>query len=105
MPRIYNVEEKKKYINLVLKDGYSYRGIEREFGIPASTLRGWVNTYNEKGLKGLTIKNYKKRIPKPNEKLSDIERLEYENLLLRIENERLKRGYSFKEAQAAKKKK
>ena len=34
-----------------------------------------------------------------------LEKLKYENLLLRIENERLKKGYTSKEADLAKRKK
>ena len=68
----------------------------------------WVNLYLEKGLKGLENKK------KPGNKLAkfsrrkeltELEKLQYENLLLRIENERLKKGYTSKEADLAKRKK
>ena len=37
--------------------------------------------------------------------LTELEKLQYENLLLKIENERLKKGYTSKEADLAKRKK
>ena len=57
------------------------------------------NTYKEKGIDGLENKRkpgnplakYAQR-----KELTEIEQLEYENMKLRIENERLKKGYLVK---------
>ena len=68
----------------------------------------WVIKYTKHGLKGLENKRkpgnplskYQNR-----KELTEIEKLEYENMKLRIENERLKKGYTSKEADLAKQKK
>ena len=62
-------------------------------------LSNWVNLYIKKGEDALENKRkpgnplmkYSRR-----KELSDIEKLEYENMKLRIENERLKKGYMMK---------
>ena len=73
--------------------------IEREEGISHSITNRWLNKYNEHAIKGL--ENQKKPgnplCKYSNKKnLTDIEKLEYENMKLRIENERLKKGYLVK---------
>lgn len=68
----------------------------------------WIKKYRENGIKGLENKRkpgnplvkYQAR-----KELTEIEKLEYEILKLRIENERLKKGYTKKEADQAKQKK
>ena len=63
-------------------------------------LRGWIIKYNIDGLDAL---ENKKKPGNPLSKfsnrknLSEIEQLQYENMKLRIENERLKKGYLVKE--------
>ena len=60
-------------------------------------IRGWVNKFNKEGIEALENKRkpgnplakYLRR-----KELTPIEQLEYENMLLRIENERLKKGYT-----------
>jgi len=68
----------------------------------------WVHQYQEGGIEALENKR------KPGnplakycnrKELSYTEQLEYENMKLRIENERLKKGYTSKEADQAKQKK
>lgn len=62
-------------------------------------LRHWVKKYVEQGEESLENKRkpgnpltkYSRR-----KELSDLEKLEYENMRLRIENERLKKGYMMK---------
>ena len=62
-------------------------------------LRGWIIKYNKYGLEAL---ENKKKPGNPLSKysnrknLSEIEQLQYENMKLRIENERLKKGYLVK---------
>ena len=62
-------------------------------------IRRWVRTYLEKGEDALQnqrrpgnplVKYSRKK------ELTEIEKLEYENMKLRIENERLKKGYMMK---------
>ena len=62
-------------------------------------LGGWIIKYNKEGLGAL---ENKKKPGNPLSKfsrrknLSDMEKLQYENMKLRIENERLKKGYLVK---------
>ena len=64
-----------------------------------SMLRNWMKKYVEQGEDSL---ENKKKPGNPLSKysnrksLSDMEKLEYENMKLRIENERLKKGYMMK---------
>ena len=59
----------------------------------------WIRKYKEEGIKGL---ENKKKPGNPLSKysnknnLSETEKLQYENMKLRIENERLKKGYLVK---------
>jgi len=94
----YTVEEKLKIVNEIL-EGRSVWQIEREKGINHSTSSKWLHKYNEFGKKGL--ENQKKPgnplVKYKNKKnLTELEKLEYENMKLRIENERLKKGYQAK---------
>ena len=75
-------------------NGRSCWEIERGERISHSITNKWLNKYNEQGIKGL--ENQKKPgnpLSKYSNKknLSDMEKLEYENMKLRIENERLKK--------------
>ena len=62
-------------------------------------LRGWIIKYNKGGLDAL---ENKRKTGNPLSKfsnrknLSEIEQLQYENMKLRIENERLKKRYIMK---------
>ena len=94
----YSKEEKLKYVQQML-DGRSCWEIEREEGINHSVTNSWLKKYNEYGIEGL---ENKKKPGNPlckysNKKtLTDMEQLQYENMKLRIENERLKKGYLVK---------
>ena len=91
---VYTVEQKLYYIKSIIEGEIS--------------LRDQSKKYNEFGLEGLECK---KKLGNPLSKfarrkeLTELEKLQYENLLLRIENERLKKGYTSKEADLAKRKK
>ena len=62
-------------------------------------LRNWIKKYIQQGEEAL---ENKKKPGNPlskysnRKKLSELEKLEYENMKLRIENERLKKGYMMK---------
>ena len=93
--KFYTKEEKLKYIKQML-EGRSCWEIEREEVIEHAVTNQWLKKYNEFGEKG--VEN-KKKPGNPlckysnRKNLTDIEKLEYENMKLRIENERLKKGY------------
>ena len=96
--KYYSKEEKLNYVKQML-EGRSCWNIEREDGIGHAITNRWLRNYNEFGDNGLDNKKkpgnpllkYSKR-----KQLSEIEKLEYENMKLRIENERLKKGYLMK---------
>ena len=97
--RYWAKEEKLRIINHVMKDGLSQSQVSREENINVGLLSNWIKKYTEQGEKAL---ENKKKPGNPLMKyqmkktLSDLEKLEYENMKLRIENERLKKGYIVK---------
>ncbi len=103
--REWSKEEKLKYVNMVVSGEKSACEIEREYGIAKSMVSNWIKRYNEQGIEGLQNKRkpgnplskYSRR-----KELTKLEKLEYENMLLRIENERLKKGYTEEDAIIAK---
>ena len=97
--REWSKEEKFKYVNMVISGEKSAREIEKEYGIVNSMVSNWIKRYNEQGIEGLQNKR-KPGNPllkySSKKELTPLEQLEYENMLLRIENERLKKGYLVK---------
>ena len=92
-------EEKIKYVKMMLEEGYSAKKIEKEYGVSHSLTDIWRRKYLEFGEDSL--ENQKKPgnplCKYSNKKnLSREEKLEYENMKLRIENELLKKGYLMK---------
>ena len=104
----YTAEEKLEYVKLILSGEYSQTQIAKENNMSDGMLSTWVKKYKELGIKGLENKRkpgnplikYQRKL-----KLTKTEELEYEILKLRIENERLKKGYTNEEVMAIKKKK
>ena len=101
----WSKEDKLKYVLMVLNGEKSPLDIQREYGIFHSTISKWIKIYSEQGIEGLQNKRkpgnpllkYSRR-----KELTPLEQLEYENMLLRIENERLKKGYTEEDAIIAK---
>jgi len=97
--RYWSKEEKLRIINKVLKDGLSAMEVSRQEDISQGMLSIWIKKYLNEGESALD-NNKKPGNPLAkyaNRKaLSEIEQLEYENMKLRIENERLKKGYIVK---------
>ena len=95
----WTAEEKYKIIKPVLNFEKSTWDITRETGLNNGMINNWIKKYRENGFEGL--KN-KKKPGNPlckysNKKnLTKDEKLEYENIKLRIENELLKKGYLMK---------
>jgi transposase len=89
-------EEKLVLIKEVKKQEKSLTQIAHENGIKhEGLLWTWVDKYNKHGEKALD-KKYKRNIPTKRKNMSKEEELELENLKLRIELERLKKGYIVK---------
>ncbi len=97
--RYWSKKDKLKIINKVLLEGKSSQEVAREYDISGGMLRNWIIKYNQYGESSL---ENKKKPGNPlckysNKKdLSEMEKLQYENMKLRIENERLKKGYLMK---------
>ena len=106
MPRIrkeknrnWSKDEKLRIINIHLIEGLSTTAIAKEEDISDGMLRGWIKKYLEFGESALENKKkpgnpLSKYSSKKN--LTEMEQLQYENMKLRIENERLKKGYLVK---------
>ena len=94
--RYWDKEEKLKAVKRVLNDHETAEDVRKDLNINSGLLHAWIKKYLENGEKGLENKikpgnplaKYQQK-----KQLTDIEKLEYENMKLRIENERLKKGY------------
>ena len=95
--REWSTEAKYSIIIQIINGEKSSYDLEKELGISGGMIRGWVKKFNKEGIEALENKRkpgnplakYLRR-----KELTPIEQLEYENMLLRIENERLKKGYT-----------
>ena len=98
--RKYTVEDKLAIVNMYLQECKSTTQIEKETGISDSLISAWIHKYLDNGLQGLENKNKKSgnvyAALHTSKSLTKEERLELENMKLKIENERLKKGYLVK---------
>lgn len=94
----YSYEFKLKVVKDYEDNHLSFRELERKYGVAYTVICLWVKLYNEGILE--TGRTHKRGNPfaalHSSKSLSKEERLELENLKLRIENERLKKGYIVK---------
>lgn len=101
--RYWSKEEKYEYVKLILGGEASMMQLAKDNGISRSMLWQWIKRYQEKGIEGL---ENKRKPGNPLTKfqrrktLTPLEELQYENMKLRIENERLKKGYTTEEVMA-----
>ena len=90
----WSYEEKLRIVKRVLSLETSLSKVAQSENINPGLLHNWIVKYNDDGVDGLKNKRdytYLKFVNKKN--MTDLEKLEYENILLKIENERLKKGY------------
>lgn len=93
----YSYEFKLKVVKEYLIEHLSLLDLEKEYGVVHSVIIKWVKLYNEGLLETGRIRRGNKFTALYRSKsLTKEERLELENLKLRIENERLKKGYTVK---------
>lgn len=98
--RKWTVAEKLEIVQLHLKDHKGYQWLETQFQVNRGMIHVWVQRYLKHGEAGLEPKN--RRIPNPlmslykKKSLFEVEMIQLENFKLRIENERLKKGYLVK---------
>ena len=101
-------QEKFNIIKPIINGEISATQLGKELGLSDGMLITWIHKYQDGGIEALENKRkpgnplakYSSR-----KELSYTEQLEYENMKLRIENERLKKGYTQEEADQAKQKK
>lgn len=97
--KYWSKEEKLRIVKKVTENGLSSKQVAEEENVNDSMVRKWVRNFLNEGEKAL---ENKKKPGNPLSKyqnrknLSDLEKLEFENMKLRIENERLKKGYIMK---------
>jgi transposase-like protein len=104
----WSAEEKLKVIRRVLEGETSSHQIQKHEGINSGMISTWIKKYQDKGIEGL-INKRKPGNPltkfQSRKNLTELEQLQYENMKLRIENERLKKGYTNEEAMSIRQKK
>ena len=92
--RYWSKEDKYDFVKLIVSGEYSTHELGRLNDVSSGMLRNWVKRYLEGGIEALEnkrkpgnplVKYQKKKI------LTAMEKLQYENMKLRIENERLKK--------------
>lgn len=104
----YDAELKINCIREVLVKHRSQREVAREYDIAPWNILSWIRKYEEYGEQYFYEEHRGKGCGNPfaalhtSKSLSREERLELENLKLRIENERLKKGYMVKGVGASK---
>ena len=97
--RNWSAKDKYKVIKPIISMEKSLTQVSRELDISSGMLHRWVKVYKKDGIKGL---ENKKKPGNPlmkysrKKSLTELEKLEYENMKLRIENELLKKGYLMK---------
>jgi transposase len=105
MTNHYTTEFKLKIVKMILEEELSKHEIERTYSVARKTQRDWVSKYEREGITGL-INKKKQRDKIPTDKTEDtIEDLKHQIFLLKIEIERLKKGYSEKDVKYLKKNK
>jgi len=103
--RYWSKEAKYEYVKILLSGEMSTRELGKKNGLSSGQLTTWVKKYQEGGIEALENKKkagnplskYSKR-----KELTPMEELEYENMKLKIENLRLKKGYTTEEVIAIK---
>ena len=97
--KVWTKEEKERIVLYHIDHEIGMDKCAKKFEISRSQMFQWITIYREKGIDGLENKRkpgnplakYSSR-----KSLTDLEKLEYENMKLKIENELLKKGYLMK---------
>jgi len=77
----------------------------KEYNVATKTQRQWIHKYQTEGISGLlTKRKIRDKIP-TNQEVESIESLKHEILMLKVEIERLKKGYSSEDVKYLKKNK
>lgn len=99
--REWTKEEKYEIIEPLLNFEATFGQISKKYNVSKGQISAWVNKFKESGMNGLINK---KKPGNPMTKYyttkkfkNEEEKLKFENMRLRIENEMLKKGYLMKE--------
>ena len=94
----YSYDFKLKLIKDREENHLSWPKLEKKYDVRQSVIQRWINLYNEGLLETGRVHNRGNKFAAlhTSKSLSKEERLELENLKLKIENERLKKGYIVK---------
>lgn len=101
--RYFSRDEKYEYVKLIVDGEISLSQLSRDNDISLGVLSTWVKRYQEGGIEGLASKRNPRNplvLYQNRKSLNALEQLQYENMKLRIENERLKKGYTTEEVMA-----
>lgn len=105
--RYWSKETKYEYVQLILSGKISSIELGKQNNVSNGMISTWVKKYQEGGIEALENKR-KPGNPlamyQNKKELTEIEKLEYENMKLKIENLRLKKGYTTEEVMALKQK-
>ncbi|MFU8792452.1 MAG: transposase [Acholeplasmataceae bacterium] len=101
--RYWSKEDKYDYVKIIMSGETSITQLARDNGISRGMLSTWLKKYQTGGIDAL--ENQRKPgnpLSKFQNKktLTPLEALQYENMKLKIENERLKKGYTTEEVMA-----
>ncbi|CDR30233.1 Uncharacterised protein [Acholeplasma oculi] len=101
--RYWSKEAKYEYVQLILTGQYSTEELGKINNVSSGMISTWVKRFKEGGIEALENKRkpgnpLSKYMNK--KELTPLEALQYENMKLRIENERLKKGYTTEEVKA-----
>lgn len=100
----YSVDFKLKVVKMILNENISKKEILRTYNVSTKAQRQWIHKYETEGISGLVSKRkIRDKIPTDKE-VESIDSLKHEILLLKIEIERLKRGYNSEDVKYLKKK-
>ena len=94
--KYWTAEEKYEVIKPIINFEKSSSQVTKETGINNGMISVWVKKYNVNGLENKRKPGNPMSSLMNKKNLTDIEKLELENMKLRIENERLKKGYLVK---------
>ena len=105
--RYFTKDEKYEYVKMIIDGEISLSQLSKNNDLSSGMLSSWVKRYQEGGIEALANKKkpgnplskYQRR-----KSLTAMEQLEYENMRLKIENERLKKGYSTEEVMVTRRK-
>lgn len=106
--RYWSKEEKYEFVKLIISGEVSAKELAKANGMKSNgMIINWVKKYQEGGIEALENQR-KPGNPlmklQSKKKLTPLEQLQYENMKLKIENERLKKGYTTEEVMAIRQK-